>query len=78
MSLWLAENPIDSQHMVKNFIEQHQRHIQFFFIEHLVKIDKFLLKLLSGAAVHGVTSTFWHVLAYTKAHRFQCEVRAHM
>jgi hypothetical protein len=68
MSLWLAENPIDSQHVVKNFIEQHQRHIQFFFIEYLVKMDKFLLKLLSGAAARSRTSTFWHVLTYTKAH----------
>jgi len=35
MSLWLAENPIDSQHVVKDFIEQHQWHVQFFFIEYL-------------------------------------------
>jgi len=62
MSLWLAENPIDSQHVVKDFIEQDQRHIQFFFVEYLVKMGKFLLKPFSSAAEHGLTSTFWDVL----------------
>lgn len=35
--LWLPKDSVNSQNMVKYFIEQHQGHIQLFFIEHLSK-----------------------------------------
>ena len=33
--LWLPEDPVNSKNVVEHFIEQHQRHIQLFFIKHL-------------------------------------------
>ena len=34
-NLWLFENSVNSQDMIKDFIEQHQWNIQFFFVKHL-------------------------------------------
>ena len=33
--LWLSEDSVDPQNMVKHFIEQYQRYIQLLFIKHL-------------------------------------------
>ena len=35
MALRLAEDTIDAKNMVKHFIEEYQRHIEFFFVENL-------------------------------------------
>ena len=78
MSLWLAENPIDSQHVVKDFIEQHQWHVQFFFIEYLVKIGQVLIKTIIQCCCAWSNFNFWDVLTDTKAHRIQCDMRARM
>ena len=34
-NLWLFENSVNSQDMIKDFIEQHQWNIQLFFVKHL-------------------------------------------
>ena len=33
--LVLLEYPVDPEHMVEHFVEQHQRNIEFFLVEHL-------------------------------------------
>ena len=38
--LRLSEDSVNSQNMIKHFIEQHQGHIKFLFIKHLFKIGK--------------------------------------
>jgi len=35
MTLRLTEDTVNTQHVVQYLIEQYQRHVQFFLIEHL-------------------------------------------
>ena len=41
--LWLPKDSVDSQNMIKDFIEQHQWNIKFLFIKHLIKAERMRL-----------------------------------
>ena len=54
--LWLPEDSVDSQNMIKYFIEQHQWNVKLLFIEHLIKTEGMRLdtcRIQCGRVVRG-------------------------